>query len=163
MKFLKFLTIVLCCSALSFFSCNENKKDTKKDTKQDTLKPTKVVDSTTPSKAATTNPTTKEPAQSATGVWHYTCSIGCAGGAGSAVKCETCGNMLVHNTTYHAKANTTTSSAPFANPPAPAPEPSQNAAGVWHYTCTKGCAGGAGAAGSCSTCGGPLTHNTAYH
>ncbi|MBK8297499.1 MAG: hypothetical protein IPK91_09535 [Saprospiraceae bacterium] len=32
-------------------------------------------------------------------------------------------------------------------PPAPttAPEPAQNAAGVWHFTCSKGCPGGAGA------------------
>ena len=42
-------------------------------------------------------------------------------------------------------------------------EPAQNAAGVWHYTCAKGCKGGAGGAGNCGTCGGALAHNTAYH
>ena len=61
--------------------------------------------------------------------------------------------------------------APISNPetaaaPTPPPattEPPQNAAGVWHYTCPKGCAGGAGAAESCAKCGTTLTHNTVYH
>jgi hypothetical protein len=43
------------------------------------------------------------------------------------------------------------------------PEPAQNAKGVWHYTCPKGCAGGAGAAQACAKCGTTLVHNTAYH
>ena len=51
---------------------------------------------------------------------------------------------------------------PSATPPATA-EPAQNAAGVWHYTCAKGCAGGAGATGPCATCGNTLAHNKAYH
>ncbi len=46
-------------------------------------------------------PTTPEPAQNASGVWHYTCSAGCAGGAGSAVACAGCGATLVHNSAYH--------------------------------------------------------------
>ncbi|MBK7226137.1 MAG: hypothetical protein WAS56_01825 [Saprospiraceae bacterium] len=58
---------------------------------------------------------------------------------------------------------------PVATPPnftpttAPTPEPAQNAKGVWHFTCPKGCAGGSGAAGPCGKCGEQLTHNTAYH
>jgi len=46
-------------------------------------------------------PKAPEPAQNAAGVWHYTCSDGCAGGAGSAVACAGCGKTLVHNSTYH--------------------------------------------------------------
>lgn len=42
-------------------------------------------------------------------------------------------------------------------------EPAQNAEGVWHYTCAKGCKGGAGVASLCAACGGNLTHNQAYH
>lgn len=47
--------------------------------------------------------------------------------------------------------------------PTKAPEPPQNAAGVWHYTCPSGCAGGGGSAIACSGCGTTLVHNTAYH
>lgn len=43
------------------------------------------------------------------------------------------------------------------------PEPPQNASGVWHYTCPKGCAGGGGSATPCGVCGTTLAHNTAYH
>lgn len=52
--------------------------------------------------------------------------------------------------------------AAAATPPA-TPEPPQNAAGVWHYTCPKGCAGGGGSAVACATCGTTLVHNAAYH
>lgn len=45
----------------------------------------------------------------------------------------------------------------------PAAEPPQNAAGVWHYICNAGCAGGAGSAVACAGCGATLAHNTAYH
>lgn len=50
-----------------------------------------------------------------------------------------------------------------APPAATTPEPAQNAKGVWHFTCAKGCEGGAGAAGNCAKCNGPLSHNQAYH
>lgn len=46
-------------------------------------------------------PTTPEPAQNASGVWHYTCSDGHEGGAGSAVACAVCGKTLIHNQFYH--------------------------------------------------------------
>ncbi|MBK9109469.1 MAG: hypothetical protein IPM92_14125 [Saprospiraceae bacterium] len=51
-------------------------------------------------------------------------------------------------------------------PPTTAPptaEPAQNAKGVWHYTCPKGCPGGAGAQGKCAKCGSDLAHNAGYH
>jgi hypothetical protein len=46
-------------------------------------------------------PAVAEPAQNAKGVWHYICSNGCPGGAGSATACAGCGNMLMHNSAYH--------------------------------------------------------------
>jgi len=163
MKSFKILTILLLSSAISFYSCN----DSTKAPKQDSTKPIEVVKTPTQPAATTPKATPTEPAQNASGVWHYTCRIGCPGGAGSAAKCETCGNILAHNTAYHGSGSTNnTSSSPFANPAAattPAAEPSQNSAGVWHYTCAKGCAGGAGSAGTCATCNGTLTHNSAYH
>jgi hypothetical protein len=118
-----------------------------------------------------TTPTPKaEPPQNAKGVWHYTCSKGCAGGAGTAEPCAKCGTLLAHNTKYHGDtpAAAPTAAAPNANQPAapsptPKPEPPQNAKGVWHYTCADGCAGGAGATSPCSKCNKPLAHNPAYH
>jgi transcription initiation factor IIE alpha subunit len=57
---------------------------------------------------------------------------------------------------------------PGGNVPAPATagggtEPAQNSRGVWHYTCPKGCSGGAGSDVACANCGATLVHNTAYH
>lgn len=60
----------------------------------------------------------------------------------------------------------TSAPAPTAAPPpqpTPKQEPAQNAKGVWHYTCAKGCAGGAGTAIACAKCGTTLVHNAAYH
>jgi hypothetical protein len=45
----------------------------------------------------------------------------------------------------------------------PPPSTPQNANGVWHFTCPKGCEGGAGEAVACAKCGTTLTHNQAYH
>jgi len=41
------------------------------------------------------------PAQNAAGEYHYICSAGCSGGAGSAGACSQCGANLEHNTAYH--------------------------------------------------------------
>jgi len=153
-----------------------------------------------PATAATSTPVTPpapaEPAQNADGVWHYTCSNGCAGGGGSATACATCGSTLAHNSAYHGQAATPnpaaaagaaaggaiqaaggTPSTMFADPskqpvnatigtpiaPVQAAEPPQNATGVWHYTCSNGCAGGGGSATACAGCGSTLVHNAAYH
>ena len=126
--------------------------------------------------------TTAEPPQNAAGVWHYTCTTGCSGGTGSASPCATCGQTLVHNTQYHDTQGASNTSNVTSNdggismanplagamtPPATTttktPEPPQNADGVWHYICDAGCAGGAGSATACSSCGKTLAHNTAYH
>ena len=148
----KFHTIVLLTLVLLFSSCNESKE-------QEPAKPAEV--STT---LNTPTPKTTEPAQNEMGVWHYTCALGCPGGAGTATKCKNCSNTLVHNTAYHGNSTPTETSSPFASPSAkPAAEPSQNAMGIWHYTCANGCAGGAGSATNCSTCGETLAHNSAYH
>lgn len=124
---------------------------------------------------ATSATTTPEPAQNAAGVWHYTCPNGCSGGAGSAIACPAgCGATLAHNQAYHDSKTTvatstngvitpTSNDGPIVSSPNN-PEPPQNAAGVWHYTCPNGCAGGAGSAVACPAgCGATLAHNSAYH
>lgn len=123
-------------------------------------------------------------------VEHYKCPDGHVGsGSSGAGTCSQCGTTLVHNPDFHkndpppAAPTTpqvnalspvlTTPSAPgTVVPPSPNQpitatppknEPPQNAAGVWHYTCPSGCAGGGGSAIACSSCGTTLAHNTAYH
>lgn len=110
-------------------------------------------------------------APAAGGVQHYICPKNCAGSGGPAqANCPTCGTAYVHNQAFHAQPGAApepaapgspiTMPAPGADKPA---EPAQNAAGVWHYTCPKGCKGGGGAATPCASCGTALAHNTAYH
>ena len=126
----------------------------------------------------TTAPTTSivPPATNtaATVVEHYTCPNGHAGyGAGQAGNCSQCNTPLVHNQAFHANDPVQTPAPLIDNDPSipaaantvtTAPTvPAQNAAGVFHYTCTSGCTGGAAGAGSCSTCGSALAHNQAYH
>ncbi|MEL6988061.1 MAG: hypothetical protein AAGK97_09530 [Bacteroidota bacterium] len=124
---------------------------------------------------APATPVTKpaEPAQNADGVWHFACSKNCGGGAGAAGSCPNCGSPLEHNSAYHATANTPAvtpqisgdgvTSPPIQVSPPTSPEPAQNAKGVWHFTCSNGCAGGGGSAIACLGCGSTLVHNTAYH
>lgn len=141
------------------------------------------TDAAAPTSATSTPLTASAPA----GVFHYICPKNCAGSGGSAAgTCPVCGTAYEHNQAYHNQPTSTTvptgettpdgrpiekmivpgsttpGTAPANTPPA-TPEPAQNAAGVWHYTCPKGCAGGAGSAVACGTCGSTLAHNTAYH
>ena len=109
-------------------------------------------------------------------VKHYICPNNCAGSGGDAAgTCAVCGAEYLHNDAFHnqpgqqpapaptPQVQTSPSmTAPSITPP-PSTDPPQNAAGVWHYTCAKGCAGGSGAVGKCATCGGDLAHNAAYH
>ena len=110
-------------------------------------------------------------------VQHYICPNNCAGSGGAAQgTCPVCGTAYQHNAAYHnqpgatnATTTPTTTTTPITTPgntqvtPPTTASPAQNAAGVWHYTCSAGCAGGAGAAGNCASCGSPLAHNAAYH
>jgi len=99
------------------------------------------------------------------GVQHYICPNNCQGSGGPEQgNCPVCGTAYLHNQAFHAN-DAQNQVPPTPNPvtPTPTAEPAQNAAGVWHYTCAKGCPGGAGAATACATCGGTLAHNAAYH
>jgi hypothetical protein len=135
----------------------------------------------TPANDSTVVPATPEQSMStqatpATQQAHFICSKdGCTGSGEGQGKCPVCGSDLVHNQAYHNQAptgnNTITidpaTGQPVVNPsanPTQTPPPAQNAAGVFHFTCSKaGCDGGAGAAGKCPKCGSELAHNQAYH
>lgn len=104
-------------------------------------------------------------------VKHYICANKCENsGSDVAGACPVCKNPYVHNDAFHAQdllkngpLNVPTNiQAPAANTPA-APSPAQNAKGVYHYTCDKGCYGGSGTATNCTNCGAQLAHNQAYH
>ena len=162
------LLLVLC------FACSDSPKRGEP-ILEEGYEPTPIETTTSTTTTPSTTPVS-EPAQNADGVWHYTCPNGCAGGAGSAGPCSVCGATLAHNSAYHNSSvtnvdatpngTTTVSTGNGAEPSittTPSAEPAQNAAGVWHYTCPNGCAGGAGSAGPCSACGATLAHNSAYH
>ncbi|MDO9596030.1 MAG: hypothetical protein Q7J19_13665 [Lutibacter sp.] len=104
-------------------------------------------------------------------VKHYICANKCEN-SGSDVQgaCPVCKNPYLHNDAFHSQdllkngpLNVPTNiQAPAANTPA-APSPAQNARGIYHYSCTKGCYGGSGTASNCTNCGEPLAHNQEYH
>lgn len=110
-------------------------------------------------------------------VQHYYCANNCAGSGGDAAgTCPVCGTEYTHNQAWHNQTQPSVSTTTTSNiqdvsttgltPPGQAPttpEPAQNAAGVWHYTCPNGHSGGAGSATACSDCGTTLVHNTLYH
>ncbi|MBV1924455.1 MAG: hypothetical protein KUG68_10560 [Flavobacteriaceae bacterium] len=148
MKYFKILTIVLFSSVLTFYSCNDKPKTPE----QETVKTKEVT-----SPNATTNKTPKDTGK----VWHYTCSKGCEGGSAAVGNCGNCGSLLAHNAAFHANDNKTPNASPLINPAVT--NSGQNAAGVWHYACGSGCAGGSGTAGACGSCGSALNHNQAYH
>lgn len=155
---MKFQILLFSLALLIFSSCtNDSKKsDTATDKIETPANTNELIQVDAPPAL------TEEPAQNSEGVWHYTCTKGCVGGSGVAENCGICGSPLAHNQAYH---NTTTAPTlnPNANMPPPSLEPAQNANGVWHFTCAKGCAGGAGSAVACSVCGETLAHNQAYH
>ena len=138
-------------------------------------RPEPILDPATTPTTTTTTSSTVPPARTADtnpNVPHYICPNNCVGGGGaSAGPCPVCGTTMTHNAAYHNQpaANqpniVTTPETNTATPVTPPPggEPAQNANGVWHYTCTAGCPGGAGSAVACATCGATLVHNTLYH
>ncbi len=174
------LTMLL---ALVFGACQSNDKQSIRDEARESLSvptnPTLPISTPAPAGGAVA------------GVQHYICPNNCAGSGGpSAGTCPTCGSAYEHNQAWHnQQASTNTPSTSISvPPPSPGSSPNisipttsslnsgaaagagaggatsgQNAAGVWHYTCSNGCAGGAGSAGPCGTCGETLVHNQAYH
>lgn len=94
---------------------------------------------------------------------HYICPKNCIGGTGTAAgNCPICQTEMAHNQGFHVGNNSNTPT-PAASTTTPTSTDGPNANGQFHYTCEKGCAGGAGKSGPCSNCGEALTHNTAYH
>ncbi|MFZ1749562.1 MAG: hypothetical protein WAU01_05200 [Saprospiraceae bacterium] len=158
MKYFRILVILVLSSVICIYSCKEKSVNQT----QDASESLEVTD--TPPAILPPAATTEEPAQNAQGVWHFTCAKGCAGGAGTLTNCAVCGGPVAHNQAYHGSASASpVSSQTVPSPAAATPEPAQNPKGVWHYTCSKGCAGGAGSAVPCSKCGTTLVHNAAYH
>lgn len=104
-------------------------------------------------------------------VKHYICANNCENSGSDEIgACPVCKNPYLHNDAFHAQdllkngpLNVPTNiQAPADNTPA-GPSPAQNAMGVYHYTCDKGCYGGSGTQTNCSNCGAQLAHNQAYH
>lgn len=164
MKSFYLLTFVIACLSLSLISCQNGDSDKIRNEARQSLPQPPANDVTA---APTTTPT---PAATNSNEPHYKCPNNCAGGTSDAAgSCSVCGTTLAHNQAYHNNpqpANPTINPASPTTTPTTTPQPpaaAQNAAGVYHYTCSAGCAGGAGSAGTCATCGGALAHNPAYH
>ena len=158
MKYPKIIAILLLTCTVAFYGCKDESNTPVTDS------PAQESNDPPPIDFNNTSTTTAQSGANAQGVYHYTCTNGCAGGAASAGNCANCGNALAHNQAYHANQNNTnTNTADPFNQSATAAATGQNAAGVWHYTCSNGCAGGAGSAEKCSSCGTTLVHNTLYH
>ncbi len=169
-----FLTVCLCIVA-----CKNNADTVSTGSATTDTIPSTTVAPVTEQTAAAANtqnvvtppPPKTEPAQNAQGVWHFTCPKGCKGGGGAIGPCAKCGATLAHNQAYHGAATppiptsgVQTIPTTASGTPTPAKtEPAQNAKGVWHFTCPKGCAGGAGSASPCGKCGTVLAHNAGYH
>ena len=153
--------------AFSLAACGGSKDNEVRNEARQSLDVQEQNPSTVPP-PATTNPTITPPAgntvAAAGGVQHYICPNNCEGSGGpSAGTCPVCGTEYTHNQAYHAQNNAATTTTPTGTTGTPTPPAATNAAGVYHYTCPNGCAGGAGAAGACATCGATLAHNAAYH
>lgn len=166
------LTCTLSLLAIIFLaSCGEKDADVRDRARQSvkTITPsTTVTDATTTAGTVNNN-----------GVPHYQCPNKCTGGIGDAKgPCPVCGTEMDHNQAFHAQTPTNLSTseetspsellldpaAPNANTITPQTvTPAQNAAGVYHYICPKGHAGGSGSKGTCAECGAALEHNEAYH
>ena len=137
--------------ALTIISCKESNSSAK-DAARNSLEVPEDVAPVTPAIQST-----------AGAVAHYICPNNCegSGGAGQGT-CPVCGTAYVHNQAFHSQPGGTTATPGTPATP-PTPPAAQNAAGVYHYTCSNGCAGGSGTQGNCATCGNALVHNTAFH
>lgn len=163
MKLIQLLTFLILCLSFSLSSCKNKEAEAIRQQARENLPA--VSPNATPAAPATQTPPATPSVNS--NEPHYKCPKNCVGGTGASKgACPVCGTELAHNQAYH--NNPTAPTSPTINPATPAPnpaipEPAQNAAGVYHYTCSNGCSGGAGSAGSCGSCGGALAHNPAYH
>lgn len=124
-----------------------------------------VTDSEVAAAPAFRDPTPQKTVGSGAAVRHFVCPDRCADGHADAEgPCPTCGKGLLHNDAFHWKdGQRPPEPQPLPAEMLPPPEPDQNAAGVWHYTCAQGCAGGSGKAEACAGCGEVLAHNQTYH
>ncbi len=142
---MKYLSLLVFLAFFTMISCKGDDSAAKNDARNSLNVPESVTP-VTPS------------VQSSGAVAHYICPNNCEGSGGpGAGSCPVCGTAYVHNQAFHSQpaANPGTTTTPANS--------AQNAAGVFHYICSNGCAGGSGAQGNCATCGSALTHNQAYH
>ena len=94
---------------------------------------------------------------------HYICPKNCINGNGpGAGACPVCQTDMAHNQGFHVGQNSN-AATPASPASTPATSDGPNANGQYHYTCSKGCAGGKGKAGPCANCGETLAHNAAFH
>ncbi len=171
MKILNSLFFVLLTLSLAITSCNSKKGDeTQVTTATDSLGQDPSASVALPTGSSN----------------HFICPNNCEGSGGSEqANCPVCGTAYVHNQAFHNQSPTApgtpgtpiqidpngtvtqTAQNPTAvTPPVtdtPANPAAKNAAGEWHFACSKNCGGGAGAQGNCPKCGSPLTHNQAFH
>lgn len=167
----KLQLVAFCAFALCLFiACQNNDNKAVRDAARQSLPVQKESVATPPPPSSPSAPTQVN----TSGVQHYICPNNCEGSGGpGAGTCPVCGTAYTHNQAWHntqqpaASTPTTTTTTTTPNQPTnitpPTPEPPQNADGVWHYTCSNGCSGGAGSATACASCGNTLVHNTAYH
>lgn len=154
---IKLGSLVFVFLSLIAVSCNNADKDAVRDEARSSLRDIPPGSVSAPAATGNTLATTGS-------VQHYICPNNCQGSGGaSAGTCPVCGSEYEHNQAYHNQPASTPNPAGQSPAITTTPEPAQNAAGVWHYTCPSGCSGGAGSAGKCASCGGDLAHNTAYH
>ena len=157
MKLFNLITLVVLCLSVSFIGCSNSDSEKKKAARESL----NVPETVTPPVNTTSNTANTNIA----GVPHYICPNNCEGSGGpSAGTCQVCGSAYEHNQEFH-NQSTPTPTTPAANttPPTPPAGAAQNAAGVYHYICSNGCAGGAASAGNCASCGNALTHNADFH
>lgn len=163
---LKVCFSLLAFSLFLFTSCSESPPTEEKQVDTSSSFQTGAPAGLTP---ANTSPAAATAGSS--GVAHFVCPNKCAGSGGAIqTSCPICGTAYVHNQEYHnqpgfnekATPELIPMNAPGGQPAAPTSQ-SQNAAGVWHFTCTAGCEGGSGNKGICAKCGQDLVHNQAYH
>ena len=192
MKFSRLILLACISVCMTFVSCKDSAEESKSDTPASVspnanpatnpgvMDPTNQAAQTPAAQPA--SPGTQQqiniPTTAAVGgESHYKCpTAGCTGGGDAKGACSVCGAELAHNQAYHAQNQGAQTPVPSqttpimidpasgkpATPEQLSPPAAQNASGEYHYACPAGHAG-AGSAGSCSTCGAELAHNTAYH